>query len=193
MLLENHLVFQTKIKKLKDNYLIIIGQSSLPILNRVGTHMYWNNSWVNFFNKKNYFNKVLFFENIFYFLFSDKIFRFFFKNFKSDFSNSFLFKKLILKKKNKVRNFFFLKKNKKKKISKNRKAKYNFTRLWFIKYNNYIMLTTFVFFYFKVKKKKKIKKKNFSFLNKTFNIFLKKKRGLNFKKKLFLPQVTRFF
>jgi hypothetical protein len=192
VLLENHLVTQVKIKKLRDNYLLIIGQSSLPILNRVGTHMYWNNSWVNFFNKKNFFNKILFFENIFYFLFSDKLFRFFFKGFTNSFYKSFLFKKLYIKKKNKVRNVLSFRKNKKKKIIKTKKLKYNFTRLWFVKYNNYILLTTFIFFYFKIKKKK-IKKKNFTFFSKTFNIFLKKKRGFNFKKKLFLPQVTKFF
>lgn len=154
--------------------------------------MYWNNSWVNFFNKKNYFNKILFYENIFYFLFSDKIFKIFFKKFKNEFSKSKFFKKISIKKKNKVKNFFFFKKTKPKK-TKPKKTRYNFTRLWFVKYNNYILLSTFVYFYFRVKKRKKIKKNIYFLPNKTPLIFWKKKRGFNFKKKASLPQLNRFF
>lgn len=156
--------------------------------------MYWNNSWVNFFNNKNYFNKVLFFENIFYFLFSDKLFRFFFKTPQSDFYGSKLFKNFLLKKKNKVkRTFFFFKKRKKKKVFKFKRGKYHFTRLWFIKYNNYILISTFVYFYFRVKKKKKTRKNIRYLISKTPAIFWKKKRGFNFKKKLFIPQLNKLF
>lgn len=160
--------------------------------------MYWNNSWVNFFNKKNYLNKVLFLENIFYFLFSEKLFTFFFKNFKSSFSNSNLFKKLVIKKKNKVKNFFFfknIKNTKKRKILKPKSIRYNFSRLWFIKYNNYILISTFVYFYFKIKKRKKVSKnKSIRFvLGKAPVIFWKKKKGSNFKKKLSKPHLNKFF
>lgn len=153
--------------------------------------MYWNNSWVNYFNKKNYFNKVLFVENIFYFLFSDKIFRFFFKNHINLFQKSNLFKKLSLKKKNKVKNLFFLIKKRKPTNRKKRKIRYNFTRLWFVKYNNYILLSTFVFFFFKVKRKKK---KQVSIIkSKPPLILWRKKKGFNFKRKLFLPQLNKIF
>ena len=63
--------------------------------------------------------------------------------------------------KNKVflKNFPTKKKSKKnKKKIKKKSKRYNFTRLWFIKYNNYILLNSFVFFYFKLKKKKFFKK-----------------------------------
>lgn len=155
--------------------------------------MYWNNSWVSYFNKKNFLNKVLFFENIFYFLFSDSLFSFFFKTLRNRFSESNFFKKQIVKKKNKVKNFFFFKKANKKKKIKTKKTKYHFTRLWFIKFNNYILLSTFVYFYFKVKKKRKLKKNTPTLIIKTPFIFWKKKKGLNFKKKLFIPQVKRLF
>lgn len=153
--------------------------------------MYWNNSWFNFFNKKIFLNKTLFFENIFLYLFSDKLFNFFFTHILGKFKKNF-FKLILLKRLTKqlqtsdsrVDNKFF----KKKKIIR-KKTKYNFTKIWFIKYNNYILFTTFVFFYFKIKKKKN------TFLSKPFskkklNIFWKKKRGINFKKFSFLSSIT---
>ena len=152
--------------------------------------MYWNNSWVNVFNKKVFFNKTLFFENIFYFLFSEKIFTIFFKNFKDNFSKSQLFKQLFFKKQNKTKNTLFLKTKKNKK--KQKKTKYNFTRIWFIKYNNYILLSSFVFFYLKIKKKTTtIRIQKFS--QKTSNIFWRKKKGTNTKKFFFCNYTTMCF
>ena len=122
--------------------------------------MYWNNTWVNFFNKKIFFNKTLFFENIFLFLFSDKIFNFFFLNKVDSFKESPLFKKIISRKIKSTTKYLS---NFDKKLKKNLKKKviYNFTRVWFIKYSNYILLSTFVFFYFKVKKKKQNPRKKY--------------------------------
>jgi hypothetical protein len=153
--------------------------------------MYWNNSWVDVFNKKIFLNKTLFLENIFYFLFSDKIFTFFFSNFKSNFLNSYLFKKLGIKKINKKKDIFFLKQVRKIK-NKQRKTKYNFTRLWFIKYNGYILLSSFVFFYFKVKKKKKSQKQLILF-QKSPLIFWKKRKGENIKRSSFYRQFDLSF
>lgn len=165
-----------------------MGQSSLPVLNRLGSHMYWNNSWVNVFNNKIFFNKTLFFENIFYFLFSEKIFTIFFFNFKNNFVKSQLFKQLFFKKQNKIKNSIFLKKTKNK---KQKNAKYNFTRVWFIKYNNYILLSSFVFFYLKVKKKTKaIKIQKYS--PKAPKLFWNKKKGQNLKV-LFYSKYTNMY
>lgn len=50
-------------------------------------------------------------------------------------------------------NFSYSRVQKKKKT----KTKYNFTKVWFVRYNNFILLSTFVFFYFKIKKKKPLK------------------------------------
>ena len=135
--------------------------------------MYWNNSWVNFFNKKIFFNKTLFFENIFLLLFSDKIFNFFFLKKLDNFKETTLFKKFLLTKiKNSTKQLTNNDKRFKKTIKK--KVKYNFTRIWFIKYSSYILLSTFVFFYFKVKKKNNNHKLKHLPKNKQMNIFWKK-------------------
>ena len=141
--------------------------------------MYWNNSWVNYFNKKNFFNKTLFFENIFLFLFSDKIFNFFFTGKLDTFKETTLFKNFFLKK---VTTYSTQLPNNKKKFKKivKKKVKYNFTRVWFVKYGSYILLSTFVFFYFKIKKKTNKQKFKYT-LKKNNNIFFKKKQS-NFKK-----------
>lgn len=143
--------------------------------------MYWNNTWVNFFNKKLFFNKTLFFENIFLFLFSDKIFNFFFTNKVDSFKETPLFKKIIFKKTKNTNITNLITSDKRIRKNLKKKVKYNFTRVWFIKYNTYILLSSFVFFYFKVKKKKKnLKTKHF--LKKKQNIFWKKKNNNNPKK-----------
>ena len=110
--------------------------------------MYWNNLWVNTFNTKNFFNKTLFIENIFYFLFSDKIFKFFFlKKFSKTLKNFSFFKDTILTKKKKIKkNIYF----KRKRVGVRKHIKYNFTKVWLIKFNNFILISTFVFFYFKL-------------------------------------------
>lgn len=151
------------------------------MLNRLGTHMYWNNSWVHTFNGKDFFNKTLFFENIFLYILSERVFTFFFKN-------------VILRKQTKKEfRFSFLKKNKKSFFTKNFKKgvgkklltkKYNFTKMWLLKYNSFILFTTFVFFYFKIKKKKKLKLKKRK-TSKVFLLFWKRKKGYRFKKKKF--------
>ena len=150
--------------------------------------MYWNNTWVNFFNKKIFFNKTLFFENIFLFLFSDKIFNFFFLNKVDSFKESSLFKKIMYRKiKTTIKHLTNFDKKLKKNLKK--KVKYNFTRVWFIKYSNYILLSTFVFFYFKIKKRKKNTKTKY-FLKKKQNIFWRKKN--NHKRLFFTQNHTNF-
>jgi hypothetical protein len=151
------------------------------MLNRLGTHMYWNNSWVHTFNGKDFFNKTLFFENIFLYILSERVFTFFFKN-------------VILRKQTKKEfRFSLLKKNKKSFFTKKFKKgvgkkfftkKYNFTKMWLLKYNSFILFTTFVFFYFKVKKKKKTKPKKRK-TSKVFLLFWRRKKGYRFKKKKF--------
>ena len=72
-----------------------------------------------------------------------------------------------------------------KKFSKksNKKIKYNFSKIWFIKHNNCILLSIFCFFYFKVKQKKKHKPQKQK-ESKTLKLFFKKKKGNFFKKPL---------
>ena len=142
--------------------------------------MYWNNVWLNTFNTKMFFNKTLFLENIFYFLFSEKIFNFFFFNiFPKNVKNFLFFKSIVLKHKKLKQKVWVKSKNKKKK-----KIKYNFTRLWLIKFNNFILIATFVYFFFKTKKKKKLFKNKIK-ISKIIKIFWKKRKGWNSKRKFF--------
>lgn len=149
--------------------------------------MYWNNTWLNNFNSKIFFSKTLFLDDIFIFIFSDKIFKsFFFNKEPLDSPEEKFFKNFFLKRSKKNfsrKNAFFFKKNKKKTL-KVKYYKYNFSKLHFIKYNNHILITTFVFFYFKIKSKKK--NQNLKNLQKAPLIFWRKRRGKNIKKKIFL-------
>jgi hypothetical protein len=130
--------------------------------------MYWNNSWLSSFNHSVFFNKVLFLDNFFSYLFSERIFsHFFLYSFKR---NSNFFKKSNLLEKT-PQHF------------KNKLTKYNFTKLWFIKYNNFVLLSNFCFFFFKIRGgKNKLRKKK---LFKIAITFFKKRRSNNFKKKQF--------
>lgn len=155
--------------------------------------MYWNNSWLNNFNQTIFFNKILFLENIFFFLFSEKIFQNFFEkkhnNSFSEFSKENFFKKFFLKKirtKKLLKRFnkvIYTKKFRNKK-KQNKIVRYNFTKFWFIKFNNYLLVSSFVFFYFKIKVLKRFSTKKTHTLNKTVSIFWKKKKGDNLKKKI---------
>lgn len=141
--------------------------------------MYWNNCWLNNFNKKHFLNKVIFIENLLKFLFTESIFSCFFekKLINCGAREGFLSNSLLLKKDLK---------SVKKQNQVNKITKYNFTRVWFIKYNNYILVTTFVFFFFKTKRIKNKNKNKFSFILKTPNVFWKKKRSKNIKRNQFL-------
>ena len=144
--------------------------------------MYWNNTWVNFFNRKNFFNKTVFFENIYLYLFSENLFNFFFaKNFNK-LGNYNYFKNFFIRRKQLPYVSVAFKSKKSRKIVK-KKTKYNLTKVWFVKYNNFILFTTFVFFYFKIKKKKTSFNK--LFFKKKPSVFWRKKKNTNLKKKIF--------
>lgn len=127
-------------------------------------------------------------EDIIGFIFSEKIF-------------SYFFSKKFLQNKKKV-NFFknFLKKSPKKLQFKTKTflkkksttKKYNFSKVFLVKYNNYILVSIFFFFYFKIKKRKGLRnlKKKF-FLKKIPTIFLKKKKNNKFVKKQFFTLVNQ--
>ena len=146
--------------------------------------MYWNNSWVHTFNGKDFFNKTLFFENVFLYILSERVFTFFFKNVILKKQIKKEFRLSLLKKKKKA---FFTKILKKRRSNKNVTKKYNFTKMWLLKYNSFILFTTFVFFYFKIKKKRKVKSKKLK-TTKVFLLFWKRKKGYRFKKNKFNGQ-----
>jgi len=114
------------------------------------------------------------------------VFTFFFKNVILKKQIKKEFRLSLLKKKKKA---FFTKVFKKGRSKKNLTKKYNFTKMWLLKYNSFILFTTFVFFYFKIKKKKKIKSKKIK-TTKVFLLFWKRKKGYRFKKKKFSGQTS---
>ena len=137
-------------------------------------------------------NKTIFLENLLGFLFSERIFKyFFFKKTNLSYKKVLFFKNVFLKKLKKKN--IFLKKTKIKTSLKKKDVglhtnsnlyKYNFTKVWLVKYNNYILLTTFVYFYFKIKNTKNVnkKKQKAKTLPKLQTLFWRKKRGLNKKR-----------
>ena len=150
--------------------------------------MYWNHCWISIFDKKSFFNKTLFIEDIIGFIFSEKIFSYFFKKkFLQDKIKKIFLTNLLSKNIDKT---YFKNKN-----SFKRKAttkKYNFSKVWLVKYNNYILVSIFFYFFFKIRKKKQIiiNKKKF-FLQKIPTIFLKKKKNSKFLKKQFLSLLNK--
>lgn len=122
---------------------------------------------MNNFNASFFLNKTLFLENIIAFILTEKLLLVFFvkKSLMSDEQKDEL----------------------KKKLTKNivTSKKYNFCKLWFVKYNNFILLSIFSFFYLKIRKKKEEKKK-FVFTKKSAIVFFKKRKGRNVKRFLFL-------
>lgn len=128
--------------------------------------MYWNNSWLNNFNDSYFLNKTLFLSNFFTYLFSERVFSFFFLSTCEKESKFFKDTRALTRGK-----------------PKNKVVRYNFTKLWVVQYNDFILLSNFCFFYFKIKGPSKgLKKKN---LFKTATVFFKKKRSANIKKKQF--------
>ena len=143
--------------------------------------MYWNNSWYNNYNFCNFLNKSLFLENLFSLLFSEKVFSFFFKTLLGKLTESTLFKSNLIR----TSTIF----NKNLLLNQTTKTKYNFTKLWLIKFNNFILVSCFCFFFFKIKKKRITNKKSF-FFKKSPTIFWKKKRGVNAFKKSYLNHLN---
>ena len=125
---ESRLATHTKNLKKKDS-LNLIGQSSLPILNRSGIYMYWNNCWLNSFNSKNFFNKTVFLEKLFHYIFSEKIFLHFFSKRVGFFTNNYIFKKFFSKKSRYCKNSRNTKQTQSKIITNSNGKRYSFTRL----------------------------------------------------------------
>jgi len=153
--------------------------------------MYWNNSWFNNFNQKNYLLKTIFLENLLKLVCSEKIFKFFF------FNGFFVSNKFFLKfiKNVELQKQEQSKSKKLRKIPKKKKPRirFNFSKLWFIKFNGYILITMFCFF-FKWKKAFKARRRG----GKKKRIFLNKPIRLHFsilqqKDKKFKIGAKRFF
>ncbi len=111
-----------------------MGQSSNFMSNRVGTFMYWENSWVNELNSRNFQTKIIFLQKLIFSFFSDKLFFFFFFNKVIHNLNESVFYKIVkqhrtLKKRN-----------------TNLSKKLNLSKVWFIKYRDFIIVSIFCFF-----------------------------------------------
>lgn len=131
-----------------------MGQSSLPILNKVGVSMRWDSSFDNLLNFKKAVLSDIFLKKFFDFVFEDKFVFIFYKFF---FSKNLKFKKLgdILKKK------------------KKRIPIYS-SKIWFLKYQSWVIISFYLYipkvFLKKSLKLKKFKiNNNFSFLKYILN------------------------
>jgi hypothetical protein len=140
-----------------------LGQANLPMLNRAGESIFWASSNENFINYARCFSEGYFFQAFFAFILSNKSYNVFFFSF---------FRTNIFKKVNNVyamprhlRRFVILKmKSKKyfKSIAKSIKKtfKFNdyfFSKVFFLSFYKYIIVTIKVFNrFYKFKKKKRI-------------------------------------
>lgn len=127
-----------------------MGQSSNFMLNRVGTFMYWENSWINELNSKNFQTKIFFLQKLIFYFFSDRFFNYFFFQKSVTNENLDIFHKIV-----KVHKTL-------RKQTQNLSKKLNMSRSWFVKYKKFIILSIFCFF-FKPKNKlvSKYKKRKF--------------------------------
>lgn len=157
--------------------------------------MYWDNCWFNNFNKNFFFNKTIFIGSILHFLFSDEVFDayFFIKKKCIEGKQLYYFKKFFKKKqfkKQSLRPKRFVTEEDVEittALTTPPQYRYNFTRLWFVKYNKYILISIFCFFSTKILKKNIFTKNNFelSYQTKIFGAFFRKKAGKNWRKNQF--------
>ena len=126
-----------------------MGQSSLPILNKVGVSMRWDSSFDNLLNFKKTVLSDIFLKKFFDFVFEDKFIFIFYK--------FFFFKKLKFKK------FGDILKKKKKRI-----PIYS-SKIWFLKYQNWVIISFYLYIP-KVFLKKSLKLKKFK-INNNFSFF----------------------
>lgn len=121
-----------------------MGQSSLPVLNKVGISMRWEASFDNLINFKKTLLSDIFLKKFFDYIFEDKIVFIFYKFFFFKFEK---FKKLkdILKKKKKRIPIYC-------------------SKVWFLKYQQWVVISTYIYipkvFLKKSLKFKKIKVNN---------------------------------
>lgn len=126
-----------------------MGQSSLPILNKVGVSMRWDSSFDNLLNFKKTMLSDIFLKKFFDFVFEDKFVFIFYKFF---FSKNARFKKFsdILKKK------------------KKRIPIYS-SKIWFLKYQSWVIISFYLYIP-KVFLKKSLKLKKFK-INNNFSFY----------------------
>ena len=113
-----------------------MGQTSLPVLKRSGYYSFWDKSWDNQFKYQSFLIKFLYLES------------FFLKFFKS----RFFLKKLLILKKNRQKKIYFFKnftakpiKNLKKGLSK-LDAQVCTSKIWILKYQNWLVLNMYIYF-----------------------------------------------
>ena len=136
--------------------------------------MYWNNSWLNNFNQKNYLLKTMFLESLLKLVCSERVFKFFF--FSRFFCSNQFFLKFINNVELQKRELLKSHKQPKKIVKKKKfKLRFNFSRLWFIKFNGYLLVLCFVFFLNEKKcsnLENVVKKKKFIWINQCVYILL---------------------
>ena len=102
-----------------------MGQSSLPILNKVGVSMRWDSSYDNLLNFKKTMLSDIFLKKFFDFVFEDKFI--------------FIFFKFFFSKNNKFKKFGDILKKKKKRIPS------YCSKIWFLKYQAWVVVSFYLY------------------------------------------------
>lgn len=102
-----------------------MGQSSLPVLNKVGISMRWDASFDNLINFKKTLLSDIFLKKFFDYIFEDKVIFIFYKFFFSKFEKFKKLKDIFKKKKKRVPIYC--------------------SKVWFLKYQNWLVLSTYIY------------------------------------------------
>ena len=154
-----------------------MGQTSLPSINRAGYFSYWESSWDNKFKYQFFFIKFLFLERFFPLFFLSKFFctkNLIYKN------NAGLKKKIFF-----FKNFLYDEEDEDDievidedtdliETSSKKFYKFCLSKIWFLKYKNYIIINMYLLSPNTSFKKKIFFYKNTEFLNDLDNTFFKK-------------------
>lgn len=152
-----------------------MGQSSISMLNKVGYSMFWGSMWDNKIIYNRLLKEDIFIDKFFDFIFTDNLS-----------VNIFNIKKINANKHVKSLNFGFNVSNKSslylyKYLKNSNKVKYFNSKVWVLKYQNWVIIYNFLYlqqFYKYIKKRKEITLKfsynNFSYFSNLSNSFNKK-------------------
>lgn len=138
-----------------------MAQKSIPLMNKAGYSMYWNNMWDDKVNYSKNLNKNIFFNDIF-----DIIL----KNNNSYNYNNYNYNYFRL---SKIFFFFFNKSLNKNNLKPNKITKHNYnSKIWLLKLNNWVIIYSFIINSFFKKNYKILFKKN----KKVFDTFVYKNK-----------------
>lgn len=146
-----------------------MGQSNYPTLSRTGLYMHWYSTWDNLFNYTKLLHKNVFLKKIIILLFTDKLSSsvFFYKKNSESLKSDLIFN---LENTNINLNQFFKKKT---------FPFMYFGKIWFLKIQNWVIISLYVYVSKKIKKQIKKQTKNSKYKNIIFFLYLIKNNHIN--------------